>query len=206
MTRRIVVHLCRTHRTVEFLSRDDGWEFTDQLEVAWRAHGMASTDRLAALTTHRRVYGPRPDRSHSPGSYSWPHLRAEAERRFGANETPDEVIADLRTRHEDGHATVPSVQTMRRWFREARWLDSPPGCDDNQESRSAKTEGDSTPPTDGRTRQWYTRTGRPPHPMRHIVPIGMSMAIFPPFDAHLFGMSRMGPAEDDFGDRWIHGP
>jgi len=208
MTRRVVVQLCRTHRSVEFLQRDDGWEFTDRLEAVWRACGLTSADRLAALTSHRRTYGPRPDRAHCPGSYSWPELRREAERRFGANESPDAVIADLRTRRDGDRATLPSVQTMRRWFREGRWLDRQArgadgaGCATRADATQARDDADVDRPGP----HWYTRTGRPPHPMRHVAPIGMRMEIFPPFDAHIFDMSRMGPAEDDFGDRWIHGP
>ncbi len=54
-------------------------------------------------------------------------------------------------------------------------------------------------------RQWYTPTGKPPHPLRHIAPPGMRMSLFPPFDAMLFDMSRREADEDDMGDRWIHG-
>ncbi len=54
-------------------------------------------------------------------------------------------------------------------------------------------------------RHHYTKTGKPPHPLRHIVPRGMSLSVFPPFDAIFFDMSRQEPADNDFGDRWIHG-
>ncbi len=200
MTRRVVVQLCGTHRMAEFLARDDGWEFTDRLEEAWRSHGVAGTARMAALAAHRRAHGPRPDRSHCPGSYSWPLLRLEAERRYETGEAPDLVIADLRGRHGDGHATVPSVQTMRRWFRERRWLDRPP--------TPASGTDEASPDDDDEDRGggWYTRTGKPPHPLRHLALPGMRMELFPALDVHLFDMSRTGPAEDDFGDRWIHGP
>lgn len=57
-----------------------------------------------------------------PGSYSWPLLRREAERRFATGEAPESVIADLRESYRDGPAMVPSVRTMRRWFTDARWL------------------------------------------------------------------------------------
>lgn len=206
MTRRVVVQLCRVHRSAEFLARDDGWEFTQRMEAAWRSHGVATAQRMAALAAHRRTYGPRAQPSRCPGSYSWPALRREAERRFGQHEAPAEVIADLRDRHRDGLATVPSVQTMRRWFREARWLDRPPRRDvsvrrPGRGPRNALGAGEDL----GQER-WYTKTGKPPHPMRHIVPMGMRMQVFPPFDALYFDMSRAGPADDDFGDRWIHGP
>lgn len=61
-----------------------------------------------------------------PGSYSWPKLRNEAERRFAAGEDPRVVIADLRENNADGPALAPSVRTMRRWFTQRRWLDTPP--------------------------------------------------------------------------------
>ena len=57
-----------------------------------------------------------------PGSYSWPELRREAERRYAAGEDPNDVIAELRDRSRGGPARPPSVRTMRRWFHDARWL------------------------------------------------------------------------------------
>ncbi len=200
MTRRVVVHLCRTHRTDAYLSRDDGREFTDRIEAAWRTLGLATSARLAALAAHRRAHGPRPDRSHCPGSYSWPALRLEAEGRFASGEPPREVIGDLRSRHVEAPATVPSVQTMRRWFRERRWLDRGAADGDGGE----RTQ-ECDPPADVR-KTYYTRTGKPPHPLLRYAGAMTGITMWRPFDAHIYDMSRGGPAEDDFGDRWIHGP
>ncbi len=152
---------------------------------------MATVARLAALAAHRRTHGPRPERRRPPGSHSWPLLRLEAERRFAANEPPDAVIADLRARHGSGRATVPSVQTMRRWFREARWLDRSAGREHQAADGSGMTEDRPADPADGGNR--YTPTGTPPHPMLHIVSPGMRMEVVPPLAAHLFDMSPTGP-------------
>lgn len=210
MTRRVVVQLCEVHRSVEYLGRNEGWDFTQELEAAWRSHGVASTGRMAALAAHRRTYGPRTDRVDFPGSYSWPLLRLEAEHRFRANEPPGAVIADLRERHGGSDARVPSVQTMRRWFREARWLDTPHRGQTRPARATPRSVGSDVAtgkPEDGRRAAgWYTRTGKPPHPLLHIVPLAIRLDVFPPFDAQRYDMSRSGPADDDFGDRWIHGP
>lgn len=212
MTHRVAVQLCPRHRDVRYLRRDGGRAFASALEEVWRAHGVASAFRRAALRTHRRRYGARADAGRLPGSYSWPALRAEAERRFAADEPPDAVIDDLRTRHGEDHATVPTRQTMRRWFREGRWLDtdsanagarSGSGRPPRRRLRpSSHSVGGSSVKT---VKYWYTKSGKPPHPLRHIVPYGARLSVFPPFDALFFDMSRRGPADDDFGDRWIHG-
>jgi hypothetical protein len=61
-----------------------------------------------------------------PGSYAWPTLRDEAERRFAAGAAAQAVIATLRARHAADTARAPSVRTMRRWCAERRWLARPP--------------------------------------------------------------------------------
>jgi len=125
MTHRVAVQLCAAHRDLRYLCRDAGREFTDRLETAWRSLGAATPARRAALRAHRRRYGTRRPAGDLPGSYGWPGLRREAEDRFAEGEAPDTVITDLRRRHAADHASAPSVQTIRRWFREARWTDRP---------------------------------------------------------------------------------
>jgi hypothetical protein len=122
LTHGVSVWLCATHRSETFQRRRGGREFTERLGAVWAASGATSARRTAALRSHlRRVSQPPPARI-PPGSYSWPRLRVEAERRFAAGEPPRRVIADLRRRHVRGTATVPSERTMRRWFADARWL------------------------------------------------------------------------------------
>ncbi len=208
LTHRIAVALCATHRDPRYLARDGGRAFTTRLERIWRANGVATSARRAALRTHRRRFGARPDRSQCPGSYSWPELRVEAERRFARHEDPAEVILDLRVRHQNDHARAPSVQTMRRWFREARWLDGDrpiPGRRGTSIEWRPRNRMLAALLGPRPRRTWYTPSGKPPHPLRHIVPRGMTLSVLPPFDAMFFDMSRREPADDDFGTRWKHG-
>jgi hypothetical protein len=88
----------------------------------WVAAGALTRLRSAALLTHIRQTRSADADPQLPGSYSWPRLRAEAERRFAAGEDPRRVIEELRRRHRRGTARAPSVRTMRRWYTQARWL------------------------------------------------------------------------------------
>ncbi len=209
MTHRVEVVLCRAHRDPGYLGRDGGRAFTGWLDRVWRGHGVLTSARRAALRAHRRRFGARPDRSDCPGSYSWPELRLEAERRFAGHEDPRAVIADLRVRHRDDRARVPSVQTMRRWFREGRWLDG------DRRARGGRRRVSAERRPRNRLlaavlgqrprRTWYTPSGKPPCPWRHLTVPGMSMDVFHPWGAIFFDMSRREPDEDDFGTRWKHG-
>lgn len=126
LTHGVSVWLCATHRSETFQRRRGGREFTERLGAVWAASGATSARRTAALRSHVGRVSQAPPARIRPGSYSWPRLRGEAERRFAAGEPPRRVIADLRRRHVRGTATVPSERTMRRWFADARWLDPCP--------------------------------------------------------------------------------
>jgi hypothetical protein len=122
----LVVWLCRAHRSEAFLTRRSGCEFTERLAAVWAASGVLTVRRRHALEAHLRAVQLATIGSRKPGSYSWPQLRREAERRFAAGDPPAQVIAELRQNHRDGPAMVPSVRTMRRWFTQARWLETAP--------------------------------------------------------------------------------
>jgi hypothetical protein len=116
------VWLCISHRSEGYLTRSHGEVFAERLAAAWAACGTLTKRRRDALAAHLHRTRTGPAERDLPGSYSWPALRAEAERRYAAGEPPAEVIAELRANHRDGPAMVPSVRTMRRWFTQARWL------------------------------------------------------------------------------------
>lgn len=121
LTHGIAIWLCATHSTEDFLRRRGGTEFAQRLLAVWAAAGSATSRKVAALKAHvQQIRNATLDRA-LPGSYSWPKLREEAERRFAAGEDPALVIDDLRTHYADGPAMVPSVRTMRRWFTDGRW-------------------------------------------------------------------------------------
>ena len=151
----VTVWLCAAHRSVEFQVRRAGRDFVASLSRAWAGAGCLTRARERALDAHRaRVLPARPARER-PGSYSWPALRGEAERRFAAGEAPARVIRELRERERAGRALPPSARTMRRWFGEGRWLGSdgasgrggpnrPPGGDaeGHDPARPAVGDGD----------------------------------------------------------------
>ena len=121
------VWLCAAHRSEEFLTRRAGRDLVASLLHVWRAAGCLTGARSRALAIHSsRLTSSMPARS-CPGSYSWAALRREAEDCFASGESPGEVIRRLRSREMGGPARPPSPATMRRWFREGRWLAGPPG-------------------------------------------------------------------------------
>ena len=122
LTHGVSVWLCDQHASDAFARRDGGVEFVERLARVWAAAGALSARRMAALRAHvQRVRHAGVQRGR-PGSYSWPLLRQEAERRFAAGQPPGTVITELRKSYADGPAMVPSIRTMRRWFTQARWL------------------------------------------------------------------------------------
>lgn len=108
--------------------RRSGHAFADRIAATWDAAGVLTVRRTAALHAHVRSVQQAAVSGDKPGSYSWPQLRREAERRFAAGEPPAQVIIELRENYADGPAMVPSVRTMRRWFTQARWLETPPSA------------------------------------------------------------------------------
>lgn len=125
LTHGVSLWLCDPHRSESYLHRDGGYDFVARATTVWAAAGALTKRRQAALRTHlRRLDQARTERE-LPGSYSWPALRREAERRFATGEPPKDVIADLRCKYADAPSVVPSVRTMRRWFTQARWLTTP---------------------------------------------------------------------------------
>jgi hypothetical protein len=115
--------LCEGHRSNEYLRRDGGQDFVDELTGMWGVAGALAPRYRRALAAHlRSVARLNAAPAALPGSYSWPMLRAEAEQRFAAGEPPAKVISELRARHRDDHALAPSIRTMRRWFTQGRWL------------------------------------------------------------------------------------
>jgi len=135
------VWLCEAHRSPEFLSRRAGRDLVASLWHVWSSADCLTARRSRALDLHRaRLTGSLAVRER-PGSYSWAALRSEAEVAFAAGEPPARVIDRLRRRAmASGEARAPSVRTMRRWFREGRWLAGPPAA------------GDPSPPHPGHPR------------------------------------------------------
>jgi hypothetical protein len=126
MTHGITIWLCDHHRSDTYMQRRSGGEFVERLAAAWAAAGMLTIRRRDALSAHCQRIEAGDTKREQPGSYSWPQLRREAERRYAAGEAPAKVIHELRQNYRDGPAMVPSIRTMRRWFTQARWLTTQP--------------------------------------------------------------------------------
>jgi hypothetical protein len=123
LTHGVSLWLCAGHRAPRFLQKNAGRDFVLTIGRMWRAAGVTSKRREKALSDHfRRVRQPDAKTRSRPGSYAWPHLRQEAEKRFAAGEAPRDVIDDVHARHRGAPAPGPSIRTLRRWFNEGRWL------------------------------------------------------------------------------------
>lgn len=117
----VSVWLCEIHGGKAFLRRRGGKEFCERLIARWHAAGSLTVRRLDAVRTVIDQTRASAGGDALPGSYSWPRLREEAERRFALGDDPNTVIEELRGNYADGPAMVPSVRTMRRWFTDGRW-------------------------------------------------------------------------------------
>jgi hypothetical protein len=127
LTHGVRIWLCEGHHSVAFMRSNAGRDFAVSLMRIWRSQGCLTRARTRALDAHLsaiRAVGARITRPR-PGSYAWPRLRREAEHDFARGNDVLETIDRLRRRHLRGHATVPSIRTMRRWFSQCRWLRRP---------------------------------------------------------------------------------
>jgi small ligand-binding sensory domain FIST len=123
LTHGVSVWLCAGHRAPEFLRRRAGRDFVATLGAVWSAAGCLTARRDAALEAHLgRVRSAGRVVRARPGSYAWPALRREAERRFAAGEAPAAVVASLCRRPPASAERAPSARTLWRWFNEGRWL------------------------------------------------------------------------------------
>ena len=87
----VSVWLCAAHRSNDFRTRRAGRDFVASLSRAWAAAGCMTRARHRALDAHLAGLRAAPAPRDRPGSYSWPALRREAERRFAAGEPPRRV-------------------------------------------------------------------------------------------------------------------
>jgi len=128
----VVVHLCAEHASPAFQTQRLGRDFVLTLQRVWGAGGCLTQRRSRALDAHLAAVAGAgaASRRRRPGSYAWPELRSEAERRSAHGEPPEVIVADLRTRRAPGICVAPSVRTIRRWISQRRWVfrrpDRPP--------------------------------------------------------------------------------
>lgn len=154
------VWLCAEHAGEEFRRRRAGRDLVASLQRAWTAAGCLTASRRRALERLQvAIGGPqRPDGL--PGSYAWPGLRAEAERRANEGETARSIIATLRGRLRGDTAKPPSERTIRRWIAERRPLHLP----------TAPTPPTPPTPRSNATRGTVAVPDRRPRPHRQDTP------------------------------------
>jgi hypothetical protein len=122
----VTVWLCAAHASPEFQTQRSGRDLVLTLQRLWHAHGCLTAARRRALSAHLTACTGAAKRPR-PGSYSWPDLRAEAERRFAAGASPHEVMRALRMPAPGCPGRLPSRRTIRRWHAQARWLSAAAG-------------------------------------------------------------------------------
>jgi hypothetical protein len=121
LTNRVSVHLCEPHAGREFQTRRGGRDFVRTLMGVWRANDCLTLARSRALDAHLANQRSRPERPR-PGSYTWPHLRRDLERRYAAGASPGQLHRAIHARLEPFPARPPSRRTLQRWYAEQRWL------------------------------------------------------------------------------------
>ena len=124
----VSVWLCEAHADPAFVRRRSGRDLVVTLQRAWSAYGCLTAARSKALDAHLRALRGAAAGTKArprPGSYAWPELRLEAERRFAAGAALTAVASDLRKRLATTPASPPSLTTVARWRAERRWLAAP---------------------------------------------------------------------------------
>lgn len=118
--------LCEQHRDPTWISAASGRFFLASVAETFKSLGLTGQRYVKALRSFvddalgARHSSPRP----RPGSYTWPSLRARLEEVWrGGGSYHDgerELVDALRVKGDDW--PMPSPHTVRRWWREKRWL------------------------------------------------------------------------------------
>src|SRR5262249_29886024 len=115
------VWLCSEHASETFRRRRGGRDFVLTLHRVWSASGALTKSRDLALSAQlRRIRNASRRADRRPGSYAWPDLRDELDRRLTAGELLDDIVAELQQRHAASVARLPSLRTFRRWRADPR--------------------------------------------------------------------------------------
>ncbi len=122
----VTLALCDDHRDPAFIQSRGGRDFLAAVSTVYGSLGLHSRRFSEALRGFvedvRLMLTPTPRAR--PGSYAWPHLRTAAEERWAAGGTYHDGEAVVLALHAPFRDAVkpPSRQTVRRWWRQRRWL------------------------------------------------------------------------------------
>lgn len=118
--------LCPSHRDPRFLETRTGRDFLAAIGETLKSFGIRNTKHNEALIVLLRsvVHRHHPTPRRRPGSYAWPGPRHAAEQVWadGGDYHEGEAAALALTGRLPTGVRLPSPHTIRRWWRELRWL------------------------------------------------------------------------------------
>ena len=119
--------LCEDHRDPEWITAASGRFFLASVAETFRSLGLTGRRYGRALRAFvedaRQRSLPAPRRR--PGSYTWPDLRERAEQVWaegGAYHDGEQALLAVVAAERAPDWPMPSPHTVRRWWREKRWL------------------------------------------------------------------------------------
>jgi hypothetical protein len=162
LSRGVSIVLCADHRDPAFLHSRGGRDFLAATGALFRGLGLSGRRWQEALSTFlddvRATRGPTPRRR--PGSYAWPGVRRRAEEVWNAGGSFEDGMRAVYT-HVEPITTgfsLPSLSTVRRWWRQKRWFLARPV----REARRAKA---SIEPLEDRVPMLHVRPPYRPVPL-----------------------------------------
>ena len=124
------ISLCTAHRDPRFIASRNGRDFIAAVGTLLESAGVQSRRRRLALTRLVRACQRelRPVARCQPGSYAWSGVRLAAEGRWAAGATfrEGQALVEQACAAAPKGMRAPTSNTIRRWWREQRWLDRAP--------------------------------------------------------------------------------
>ncbi len=114
------------HRDPAWIASRNGRDFLSSVATTMTSFGLSHRRYALAVSAFVRdvVHRGAPTPRHRPGSYAWPGLRAAAEAVWShGGSYHDGETAIHHHLHNVAHGwRAPSPHTIRRWWRDKRWL------------------------------------------------------------------------------------
>ena len=122
----VTIALCEDHRDPAFVRSRGGRDFLAAMTTTYESLGLRGAryrKAIQAFVADVLAMG-TPTPRHRPGSYAWPEQRRDAEAVWaggGGYHDGEAAVLAYFTRPVPG-MRAPSGHTIRRWWRERRWL------------------------------------------------------------------------------------
>ncbi len=122
----VAIALCEDHRDPAFVHSRGGRDFFSALTTTFESLGLRGSRysrAIRAFVDDVLAMG-QPTPRHRPGSYAWPEQRRAAETAWGEGGTYHEGEAVVLAYFvgTPPSTRAPSPHTIRRWWRDRRWL------------------------------------------------------------------------------------